>query len=44
MLRNLNNLRFKQFHFNILAMHKLKNAYLKDYLYIKVIIIDLVCL
>lgn len=34
MLRNLNNLGFKEFHFSILAMHKLKNAYLYVYLYI----------
>jgi len=34
MLRNLNNLKFKQFHFHILAMHKLKKTHLKDYLYI----------
>lgn len=34
MLRNLNNLKFKQFHFSILAMHKLKKTYLNEYLYI----------
>jgi hypothetical protein len=34
MLRNLNNLKFKQFHFNILVMHKLKKTYLNEYLYI----------